>query len=99
MSTEKGCQKELRDIAKLSCVLQEIQSGLEEGLQQQLQDIEKKKNMLCCRSTPQKIQSIQDKKRCLQKEHVAAREEMRKLKEDVKQDGAYSFSVGQSRER
>ena len=33
----------------------------------------------------QKRRSIQDKKRNLQKENVAAREKMRKLKEDVKQ--------------
>ena len=39
----KRLQKELRDIGKLSFIPQEIQSGLKEGLQQQLQDIEQKK--------------------------------------------------------
>ena len=44
-----------------------------------------------------KIQSIQDKRRDLERENAAAREEMRKLKEDVKQKrGAYPFSVGQT---
>ena len=48
----------------------------------------------------QKLQSIRDKKRILQKEIVAVREEMRKLKEDVKQkEERILFSVGQSREK
>ena len=35
----KMLQKELRDIEKLSLIPQEIQCGLKEGLEQQLQDI------------------------------------------------------------
>ena len=78
---------------------------LRKGLQQQLQDTEEKRHYLLLerqrvQKRSRKMQSIQDKKRNLQKENVAAREEMGKLKEDVKQkEKRVLFSVGQSREK
>ena len=84
-------QKELRDVEKLSFIPQVIQRGLKEGVQQQLQDIEQKSHDLLpqhqrVQKRSQKIQSIQVKKRNLPQENVAAREEMRKLKDCVKQN-------------
>ena len=57
-------EKELREVEKLSFRPQEIQSGLKEGLQQQLQDIEQKMHDLLSQhqrvqKRSQKIQGIQ----------------------------------------
>ena len=86
----KSLQKELRDVGKRSFIPQEIQKGLEEGMQQQLQGIEQRRHALLpehqkVQKRSPKIPSIQDKRRNLQKENAVAQEEMRKLKEDVKQ--------------
>ena len=86
----KRLQKELRDVEKLSFIPWEIQRGLEEGMQQQLQDIEQKRHALLpehqkVQKRSQKIQSTQDKRRNLQKETCCRTKEMSKLNHDVKQ--------------
>ena len=84
----KWLQKQLRDLEKFTCMPQDIQSRLKEEWQQQLQDIEQKRNDLLpehqrVQKRSQKIQSIQDKKRNMLKETVAAEEDMRKVRAEV----------------
>ena len=84
----KRLQKQLRDLEKFTCMPQDIQSGLKESWQQQLQDIEQKRNDLLpehqrAQKRSQKIQCIQDKKRNMLKETFAAEEEMRKVREEI----------------
>ena len=105
MSKERSCRGNCETLRSSRAYRRKLQSGLQEGLQQQLQDTEEKRHYLLperqrVQKRSRKMQSIQDKKRNLQKENVAAREEMRKLKEDVKQkEERVLFSVGQSREK
>ena len=66
----------------------EMQESLKESLQHQLQDVEKRRNDLIlehqkAQKRTQKIQSLQDKRRNLQKESLAATEEMRKFREEI----------------
>ena len=67
---------------------QDMQSKLKDDRQQQLQEIEHRRNDLLLKhqrvqKRSQKIQSIQDKKKNTQKETAAAGEEMRKIREDI----------------
>ena len=68
----KKLQKELRDVEKLSCVsqLQEVQQRRHD-LMPEHQRVQKR---------PQNVQCIQYKKRNLQNESTAAKEEMRKIR-------------------
>ena len=100
----KKLQKELRDIEKLSCVSKEVQDCLKNDLQQQLQEVEQRWHDLMpehqrVQKRSQKIQSVQYKRRNLQKESTAAKEEMRKIREDIHRPkrGALSSAVGQCR--
>ena len=59
-----------------------------ESMQHQLQEVEKRRNDLMpehqrVQKRSQKIQSIQDKRKHMQKESLAAREEMRKIREEI----------------
>ena len=95
---KRKLQKELRDIDKFSCVPKEIEETLKSYLQQ-LQEVELMPEHQKVPRRLSKIESIEDKRRNLQKENVAAEEEMRKLRDDVKQkEECILFSVGQSRE-
>ena len=67
---------------------QDIQSKLNETCQLDLQDIEQKRNDALpeqqrMQKRSPKIQSIQDKKRNMHKESVAAEEEMRRVREEM----------------
>ena len=99
MSQERGCRRTARHRE------QEIQSGIKEGLQQQLRDVEHESHDLLpehqrVQKRSQKYRVSRIRKRNLQKKNVAAREEMRMLKEDVKRKrGACLCSVGQRREK
>ena len=68
---KKKLQKELRDVEKLSLISKETQQNIKESLQHQLQEVERRRHDLMLehqkvQNRPQKIQSIQDKK----KEHA-----------------------------
>ena len=90
---KKKLQKELRDVEKFSCVAKEFQERLKSNLQQQLQEGgTKEARFHAVQKSSQKIQSIQDKRRNLQKNSTAAEEEMRKLQEELKQEEEVSFS-------
>ena len=80
-------QNELREIEKFSCLSKEVQERLKSNLQQQLQEVEQRRCDLMpehqkVQKRLQKIQSIQDRRRNLQKESAAAQEEMRKIREE-----------------
>ena len=84
----KRLQRQLREVERFTDVPQDVQSSIKENLQQQLQDVEQKRNDLLpehqrVQKRSQKIQSIQDKKRNMQKETVAALEEVRMIREDA----------------
>ena len=81
-------QRQLRDVERFIDFPQETQSGIKENLQRQLQEVEQKRHDLLPehqrvqkRST--KIQSIQDKKKNMQRETVAAEVEMRKIRVEI----------------
>ena len=81
-------QKELREIDRLSFVSKEMQENLKESLQHQLQEVEKRRNDLMpehqkTQKRTQKIHSLQDTRRNLQKESLPAEVEMRKLREEI----------------
>ena len=68
----KKLQKELREVDRLSFVSEEMQGNLKESLQHQLQEVEKRRNDLMperqkVQKRTQNIQSLQDKRRNLQK--------------------------------
>ena len=84
----KKMQKELREVDRLSFVSKEIQETLKQSLQHQLQGVEKRRNDPMpehqkAQNSTQKIQSYQDKRRNLQKESMAAKQDMRKLREEI----------------
>ena len=96
--------KELRDIEKFSCVPKEFQENLKRvsataaarGVEQRRRDFMPAHQKV--QKISQQIQSIQDKRRHLQKDSTAAEEEMRKLQEELMQKrGASPFSFEQSR--
>ena len=69
---------------------QEVPSVIKESLQQQLQEVEQRRNDLLlehqrAQKRSQKIQSIQDKRKNMQKETAATREEMRKIRKEIMQ--------------
>ena len=82
-------QKELREVCRLSSVSKDMQESIKESLQHQLQEVEKRRHDLMPENQKvqkrQKIQSLQDRRRNLQKDSIAAEEEMRKLQEDTRQ--------------
>ena len=82
MKQRKKRQQELREVDRLSFVSKEMQESLKESLQHQLQEVEKRRNDLMpehqkAQKRTQKIQSLQDKRRNLQKESLAAWKEGR----------------------
>ena len=84
----KKTQRKLREVERLSFASNEVQENLVESLQHQLPEVEKRRNDLMpehqrVEKRSQKIQSIQDKRKNMQKESLAAREEMRKIKEEI----------------
>ena len=105
---KRKLHKELRDVEKFSCLPKEFQenlkSNLQQQLQQQLQEVEQRRHDLMpehqrVRKRSQKIQNIQDKGRSMQKENVAAGEEVRKLREDVKQEEERIFFLSDKVEK
>ena len=87
---KKKWQKEPRDVDRLSFVTKEVQESILESLQYQLQEVEKRRHDLMLEHQKfqkrlKKIQSIQDKRKHMQKENAAADEEVRKLRDKVKQ--------------
>ena len=69
---------------------QEVPSSIKESLQQQLQEVEQRRNDLLpehqrVQKRSQKIQSIQDKRKNMQKETAATREDMRKIRKEIMQ--------------
>ena len=69
---QKKLQKELRDVDRLSFVTEEMQESIMESLQHQLQEVEKRRHDLMpahqkFQKRSQKIQSIQDKRKHMQK--------------------------------
>ena len=77
----KKLHKEVRDVDRPSFVSKEMQESIMESLQW-------RKGCLSTRSfkkRSQKIQCIQDKSKHMQKENAAAEEEVRKLRDEVKQ--------------
>ena len=84
----KRLQRQLRELEKFTCMPQDMQSKLKDDWQQQLQEIEQRRNDLLlehqrAQKRSQKIQSIQHKKKHVQKETAAAGKEMRKIREDI----------------
>ena len=77
-----------------------MQESIRESLQHQLQEVEKRRHDLVpehqtFQKRSQKIQSIQDKRKHMQKKMLQAEEEVRKLRDDVKQkEERILFSVG-----
>ena len=87
---KRKLQKEWRDVEKFSCAPKEFQENLKSNLQQQLQEVEQRRHDFMPEyqkavKRSHKIQSIQDKRRNLQKDSTAAEEETRKLQEELKQ--------------
>ena len=85
---KRKLEKEMREIEKLSCLPEEVQEGLKNSLQQQQQEVEQRRHDLMpeyqkALKTSQKMQIIQDKRRNMQKERVAAQEEMRKIRDEI----------------
>ena len=73
----KKLQKDSRDAEKLSCVSKEVQGSRKNDLQQQLQEVDKRRHDLKPEhqkvlKRSQKTHSTQDKRRNLQKESTAA---------------------------
>ena len=73
-------QRQLWDVEKFTDVPQEVQSSIKEYLQQQQQEVEQKRNDLLpehqiLQKRSQKIESIHDQNRNMQKETVAAAED------------------------
>ena len=104
LDEQKKSYRRIRDIEKILCVPKEFQENLKSNLQQQLQEVEQRKHDLMpehqrVQKKSQKIQSIQDEKRNVQKENVAAEEEIRKLREDVKQKEERIFLFSDKIER
>ena len=87
---KKKLQKELRNVDRLSRISKEVQESIKESLHHQLQGVEKRRHDLMpehqkVQKRSQTIQSIQDKRRNLQKDSIAGEEEMRKLQEELRQ--------------
>ena len=87
---KKKLQKELRNVDRLSLISKEAQESIKESLHHQLQGVEKRRHDLMpehqkVQKRSQTIQSIQDKRRNLQKDSIAGEEEMRKLQEELRQ--------------
>ena len=87
----KSCRRSC-DTLKHSrvCVSKEVQDSLKNDLQQQLQEVEQRRHDLMpakasesAEKDHKKIQSIQDKRRNMQKESTASQEEMRKIREEI----------------
>ena len=87
---KKKLQKELRDVDRLSFVSKDVQESIKESLQHQLQEVKKREHQKV-KKRSQKIQSIQDKKKILQKDSIAADEEMQKLQEEIRQKEEHIF--------
>ena len=72
---KKKMQKEPREVDRLSFVSKEMQESIKESLQHQLQEVEKRRHDLMlehkAQKRSQKIQSIQDKRRNLQKDSIS----------------------------
>ena len=84
----KRLQRQLRDVERLTDVPQETPSGIRENVQRQLQEVEQKRHDLLpehqrAQKTSKKIQSIQDKKKHMQRETAAAEDEIRKIREEI----------------
>ena len=84
----KKLQKELRDVERLSLISKEAQESIKQSLQHQLQEVEKRRHdfmleLQKVQKRSQKIQSLQDKRRNLQNDSVAANKEMRKTREEI----------------
>ena len=78
---KKKLQKELRDVDRL--FLRKCRRASRKSLQHQLQDLIPEHQKAHKRS--QKIQGIQDRRRNLQKDSIAAEGEMRKLQQEIRQ--------------
>ena len=83
----KKLQKDLRKVEKLSCVPKEDRYRLKNDLQQRLLGVEQRRHDIVpdhqkVQKRSQKTQSIQDKRRNMQKENAAAQGEMRKIREE-----------------
>ena len=84
----KKMQKEFREVERLSFASKEMQENFMESMQHQLQEVEKRRNDFMpehqrVQKRSQKIQSIQDERKNMQKESLAAREEMRTIREEI----------------
>ena len=84
----KKLQKELRDVERLSLISKEAQESIKQSLKHQLQEVEKRRHDFMLehqkvQKRSQKIQSLQDKRRNLQNDSVAANKEMRKTREEI----------------
>ena len=84
----KKIQKELREVERLSFASKEMQESLKESLQHQLQEVEKRRNDLMLehqkvQKRMQKVESLKDKRRNLQKGSLTAKEDMRKFREEI----------------
>ena len=77
-------QKELRGFEKFSCVPKEFQENVKSYLQEQLQELEQRRHDLM--PEHQKAQKRSQNIQSLQKDSTAAEEEIRKLREYVKQE-------------
>ena len=85
---KRELQREMREIGKLSCLPEEVQEGLKNSLQQQQQEVEQRRHDPMsehqeAQKKSQNIQIIQDKRRNMQKENVAAQVEMRKIRDEI----------------
>ena len=94
---KRKLQKELRDIDKFSYVPKEFQESLKSNLQQQLQEVEQRRHDLIPehkkeQKRSQKMQSIQDKRRNLQKGSTAAEEESGSFRRSSSKKSSVSLS-------
>ena len=86
MNRGKSCRRSYERSIKCPFVSKEMQDSLKESLQHQLQEVERRRNDLMpehekVQKRTQQIQSLQDKRRNVQKEGMAAKEEMWKIRE------------------
>ena len=79
--------KELRDVERLSFDSKEVQENLVESLHHQPQDVEKRGTISClstkgCKRGHKRYKASRTREK-LQNDSLAAREELRKIKEDI----------------
>ena len=87
MSNRKNCRRSYEMPKDCYFISKEAEESIKESLQHQLQEVEKGRHDLMpehqkAQKESQRIQSIQDKRRNMQKENAAAQEEMRKMSEE-----------------